>query len=329
MSNAKWKDFLLKSGLPLEYEVKEFLDSQNCVSSFDYSYFRNDENSIINEFSFDINAAYIEKNHFFKLAIECKYRDRSTNWLFLPGTYGGMSELGHTSFLHPLDHFTKHTKFPFKYPELPPIGKACLKGIEITSDGQNPKTITQAVNQLSYAMAEMVVEDMISQIEEHLATSEMIFYNVPIIVTTANLFRLNENVTIEMIKETDKLSEIATEEDCLIIDSKIGKDLERHNKGVFTNFINEYGKNNLNKKLKSFNDDIDFLTDVISSNYAPQAILVLKHTPDNIAFKKLFQLIKEVINPSKKTIEYFKQENKRITEIAKKIQNTIGKKSSK
>jgi len=174
MTNNKWKDYLLKSGLPLEFEVKEFLNTKKCISSYEYSYLRHDENEIINEFSFDISSSYIQENHFFKLMIECKYRDSSTNWLFLPGVYGGPSELGKTSFLHPCDHFTSYEKFPFKYPELPPIGKPCQKGIEITSDGQNPKTITQAVNQLSYAMAEMITDAMTHQVEELLSSSEFI-----------------------------------------------------------------------------------------------------------------------------------------------------------
>lgn len=310
MPTTKWKNFLLKSGLPLEYEVKTILDIKNCISSFEYSYLRHDENSIINEFSFDINSAYIKGNHFFKLMIECKYRDSSTDWLFLPGKYGGPSELGHTSFLHPCDHFTKRAKFPFKWPELPPIGKACLKGVEITSESQNPKTITQAINQLSYAMAEMIVDDMIHQIEELLATSEMIFYNIPIIITTANLYRLNENITIEKLKETDTLLDIATKENCLVLETKIGKDLERHNKNIFLNFIKRYGKKTLEKKLNSFNENVDFICDVISSNYAPQSILIVQHTQDNKGLDKLFDLMNEVANPSETTTSYIKAEKK-------------------
>ncbi|OQP43448.1 hypothetical protein A4H97_11075 [Niastella yeongjuensis] len=319
MANNKWKDYLLKSGLPLEYEVLDFLDSKKCISSFEYSYLRPDENLIENEFSFDIDSSYIKDHHFFKLLIECKYRDSSTNWLFLPGEYGGPSELSHTAFLHPCDHFTKTTKFPYRHPELPPIAKPCLKGIELTSDGQNPKTITQAVNQLSYAMAEMIVDDMVHQIEELLATSEVIFYNVPIIVTTANLFRIKENTTIEKIKETENLLDIATKEDCLVLQTKIGKDLQRHNRKLFSEFINERGEEILNKKLKSFNDDIGFVCEVISSNYCPESILVIQHTPDNKAFEKLFELFDDVVSPSKPTHKYLNDEMQRLKELLGKV----------
>jgi hypothetical protein len=319
MANTKWKDYLLKSGLPLEYEVKQFLDSRNCISSFEYSYLKPDENSIINEFSFDIDSAFIEKEHFFKFLIECKYRDPSTNWFFLPTQYGGPSELRHTSFLHPNDHFTKATKFPYRYPELPVFAKACQKGIEITSEGQNPKTITQAATQISYAMAEIIVDDMVHQIEEYLTTSEVIFYNIPIIITTANLYRINENVTIEDIKANDDILKIATKEDCIVLETKIGKDLEKHNRKVFQNFLSKYDRSKLNHKLKSFNTDIDFVCSVISESYCPQAILVIRHTSDNKALIRLFDLLNDIIKPSKKTKDYLTAERKRIKESMKRF----------
>lgn len=326
MANNKWKDYLLKSGLPLEYEVLDFLDSKKCISTPEYSYLRPDENLIENEFSFDIDSAYIQGHHFFKLLIECKYRDSSTNWLFLPGEYGGPSELGKTSFLHPNDHFTKKTKFLFKHPELEPIAKPCIKGIELTSDGQNPKTITQAINQLSYAMAEMIVSDMVHQIDELLTSSEFIFYNVPIIVTTANLYRIKENTTIEKIKATDDLLDIATKEDCLVLQTSIGKDLQRHNQRIFNEFIRERGHEFLNSKLNSFNDDFRFVSQVISSTYCPQSVLVVQHTSDNKAFEKLFELLDEIVSPSEKTKNYLKAEKQRLKELFAKFDSLKKKK---
>ncbi len=96
-----------------------------------------------------------------------------------------------------------------------------MKGIELTTSGQNPKTITQAVNQLSYAMVEMINDSMLHQYEKLLSTSDFIFYNVPIIVTTANLYRLRENITIDKIKSSDEISELATKEDYLVLETKL------------------------------------------------------------------------------------------------------------
>jgi len=295
MASTKWKDYLLKSGLPLEYEVKELLDKRKCISSFEYSYLRSDENKIINEFSFDIDSAYIKMNHFFKLMIECKYRDSSTNWLFLPGEVYHPNEFGEPTFLHPCDYFTDTLDFPRKDLELKKIGKSCVKGIELTTTGQNPKTITQAVNQLSYAMAEMITDSMLHQYEELLSSSDFIFYNVPIIVTTANLFRLKEDVTIEKIKSSNEISELATKEDYLILETKIGKDLANHNRKIFSEFINKHGKRELEARLNSFNKDIDFVFELIASKFSPISILIIQHSNESDSFDKLFKLMDEIV----------------------------------
>lgn len=240
MAETKWKDYLLKSGLPLEYEVKEILDKRNCQTHFEQSYLRPDENNVINAFSYDIKSAYIPELNYFDMLIECKYRDPSTNWVFLPSYTTAFGQLASTSFVHANDHFTQEYKHPFSFNSIPSIAPVCSKGIEITSDGQNPKSISQAVAQLSYAMAEAMVEGMTSQITGETGTTEHIFYHIPIIVTTANLFRLKENIDIDTIKKTDKLEDISTKEDYLVLKTHNGKDLEQHNMNVFTEFVNRY-----------------------------------------------------------------------------------------
>ncbi len=101
----KWKDYLLKSGIPLEYEIMEFLSKKNCISDFDYTYFRQDQLNHLTEFSYDIDSSFIEPPHFINLMIECKYRHETTKWLFLPECYDGTDEIFYTSFMHPNNHF--------------------------------------------------------------------------------------------------------------------------------------------------------------------------------------------------------------------------------
>ena len=40
--DTKWKDLVLKSGLPLEYEVKAYLDDKGLVPSHEFAYLRTD-----------------------------------------------------------------------------------------------------------------------------------------------------------------------------------------------------------------------------------------------------------------------------------------------
>ncbi|MBI5573834.1 MAG: hypothetical protein HY919_04695 [Elusimicrobia bacterium] len=106
-----WKEYLLKSSIPLEFEVKKFLDSKGCISDFEYSYLRTNENNASKEFSYDIDASYICDEHFVELMIECKYRHQSTKWVFIPEKYVVLHEVYPNSFMHPNDHFCKKNKF--------------------------------------------------------------------------------------------------------------------------------------------------------------------------------------------------------------------------
>lgn len=320
--SKKWKDFLLKSGVPLEYEVKQLLDKHGCISNYEFTYLRPDENEIINEFSYDINASYIYGGHLFELMVECKYRDQSTNWIFTPENYQGIDEIEHYSFLNPNDHFTQKNKFSRL--DYEPYGPLCGKGIEINSDAQNPKTISQAIHQLSYAMAEKVVSGMEHQIEELLSSSEVIFYAVPIIVTTANLYRLKNDITIQEIKTSNEISEISTKEDCLILKTPTGKHLENYNFQHFAQFIEKYGQERLNQKLKSFNKDINFVFSVIAQHYCPSCIAIIQFTESNIGFQKLFAFLDEVILPTEKTIKREKEKQRKMTELSKQFKE-LGK----
>ncbi|MDO8734685.1 MAG: hypothetical protein Q7K21_05970, partial [Elusimicrobiota bacterium] len=206
MTNT-WKDYLLKSSIPLEFEVKKFLDSRGCICDFEYSYLRLDENSIPKEFSYDIDASYIRDEHFVELMIECKYRHQSTKWVFIPEKYGGYQEVYPNSFMHPNDHFCRKKKFRYSSSFPIELASLCIKGIEINTSGHDTKSISHAVSQLSYAFSQKVVSGMEHQIEQLLGSSDFIFYNVPVIVTTASLFRLKNDVSISAIQKSKELSE--------------------------------------------------------------------------------------------------------------------------
>lgn len=328
MSNEmNWKDYLLKSGLPLEYEIKKLLDRKNCISNFEYTYFRKDKAEKITEFSYDIDSSYIKPPHFVELMIECKYRHETTKWLFLPENYGGIGEIHHTSFMHPNDNFNKEkhqilTNFPYQFAPL------CSKGIEITSNGQNPKSITQAISQLSYAMAERITDGIYHQVDDVLGKSfnGTIFYHIPIIITTAELYRINENSSIDLIKKSDSIKDITTKENCLIVKNNAGVDLENYNLSVFQRFISEYGKEKLQKKLNSFNEDLNFVISVIAKHYSPSCFVVINYSKDNDTLNDFFAYIDRVIKPDKEIFEMIEKEHKRINEI---IESSIKDKKMK
>jgi len=140
MAGKSWKNLFLKSGLPLEYEVKEAFVSMGCTAWDEYSYIKADEHNIEQEFSYDLDAVYWLGRHCFNFMVECKYKTEPTKWLFLPDPYAYQADMSQNAFLHTLDHFTEN-KFifdrePYDKVQLP-LGPYCLKGTEILNDSAN------------------------------------------------------------------------------------------------------------------------------------------------------------------------------------------------
>ena len=66
----------------------------------------------------------------------------------------------------------------------------CRKGIELLPRDANPKTIEQAVEQLRHAVVAKALDSLVHQVDDLLGAPTPLFVIVPIIVTTAELWRL-------------------------------------------------------------------------------------------------------------------------------------------
>ena len=310
MQNNKWKDYILKSGLPLEFEVKKTLDKLGFWSRNEFAYVRQNEDDIQTEFSYDIDSEILIKEHCFELLIECKYRDESTNWLFLPEEYNDSTRgIGTTDFRNTNDFF-----YPKKYPDFfkmlnfIKVSPLCSKGIEICTTGQNPKTIDQAISQVSYAMVDKVILAMEKQLK---ADDEelFIYHHVPVIVTTANLFRLNKNVTIDNIKKSNEIEEIASKHDILLVEPTVSLDLRKQAYKKLSDFETKYSKEHLNEKLnpsfKEHGRDFEYYKNEIAD--FPNGIIVMTHSNNGQSFKKLLTAFREIVQPSTRLLKRMKK----------------------
>jgi len=283
--NKKWKDYFLKSGIPLEYSVQKFLEEKKFWVEHEISYQRKAESGLIKEFSYDLKASFRnEEEAFFKnaedystlfnLLIECKYRDQSTNWIFTPKKDSFFYDIRPSSLFHCEDLFTSHTHF-FLSDILEEKFALCGNGVEITSNGQNPKTITQAVKQLSYAFGSTIL-DGIEDRYRYMEFGDTLKFYIPIIITTANLLKLNEDVELEDIYEAKEIEDIATKEEAILLQHSVGTDLKKYNQKKVEEFESRIGNTKItekfSKEIKDFNFEMNQL--VINS---PQVILILKY----------------------------------------------------
>lgn len=328
-TNRKWKDALLKSGLPLEYEVKTFLQKEKkCLLRYEPSYLKCDDNGFEKEFSYDLNASYIRMPYDVELMIECKFRAEGTKWFFLPEEYGGMDEIYQNAFMHAIDHFHQWTWvwndfMPYDN-DVPPL---CSKGMEVYENGEwNNKSIHQAVTQLSYGFAENIAETVRDHIDEEYGIHFRTLL-LPIIVTTAELFRFKEGLGIDDIKAASAPEAVATNHDTLLI--KAGADISLFNHNMFV-FMTAFGeqKDLLAAKVQSFTKDIEHLFHVISKYRCPQALLVIRHSQDHTAFKRLFERVDRLLFPSDELLrrrDAFMQDlTRKITPSQKQRHNAHG-----
>jgi hypothetical protein len=247
--------------------------------------------------------------------VECKYRHETVRWIFTPDRYGGPDEIYSNAFLHPLDHFVG-LSFPFNETFPRQLAPCCSKGVELTKDGSNDKTITQALLQLAYALAPQVADAIEHQIFRYLG-EDFIFYHVPIIVTTATLFRLRDDVTLNAIRGASQIEEVGTEEDCLVLKCKPGIDLRQYNQQAFDTLGQDHA-DQLASSLNTFTKDSNFLFSVLADRY-PSTTVVISVAKGFQAFDRFFRYVDEVLNPPEDLLTEIKAEHVRIREIAEKL----------
>jgi len=309
-----WKEALLASGLPLENDVQEFFRGKGCITSFEYSYLRPDELNIERQFSYDINAAYVRENHFITIMTECKYRHPGTKWIFLPESYGQLSP---NCFMHAIDHFVG-LSFPFVSIFPRKLAPACSKGVELAGDNRNHKSITQALLQVAYAMAPKIADAIEYQVGRYLV-DDHIFYHVPMIVTTSELFRIKAGVSIKEIREANLLDEVASGQDILVFNYKPGIELKKYNWNIFNDLRERVGEDKLRKKMQTFTNSMDHLFSVLSEYFAPRAFVIISVAKGWEAFDKLFRYIDELLNPSEALLREIREEEAEIDRQLKEM----------
>ena len=326
MSN-KWKDLLLKSGLPLEFEVKERFIKKGCTVWDEFIYTREDEERKEKEFSYDLDVNFWNGCSV-DLMVECKYKVKDSNWFFLPDYYAYQEDIYPDDVFYIGDYFV-HERFRFSRVEQSGkefIGPLCLKGIEILDNDYLEINIRKAINQVSYAF----IDKFIEAIDEQLHTEtfyDLAFIKVPLIITNAKLNLINKEVTIKSIKNATKIEDVATQYNFLIHRNRISKDLKEHNRRKLEKYFQSIDSERAEKYL---NHESKFLDSFIS--YAcnlPNLILIMNHSEEDDNYDTLFKYLYEFIDEKHPEAikrrspppDYIVKVEERLKEILKKKNN--------
>lgn len=278
MSPKSWKDHLLSSGLPLEQSVIQTLRELGIRWPREYKYERLNENGIPTVFSVDIHAQVMEAT-WLEFFIECKYRHDGTRWVFIPAEYESLLDEGfHETFII-LDQLDEDTYFDSWCIHKKCSGQydLCAKGVELLSNDANPKSIEQSIQQLRYALVEESVTCLRSQIVEW-GVPTPIFVLIPIVVTTAELWRIRPEITIEAIRQAEELIEIAERRDAIVVKQPPDNQLTRHTKTSFEEHMSAEERALLDDALKKRGSSGGYSYFVSAfSNNRPSLFLVINY----------------------------------------------------
>ncbi len=130
-----------------------------------------------------------------------------------------------------------------------------------------------------------------------LLRGDFVFYNLPVIVTSAALHRLRDNVTVDAIRSASELAEVAEQVDVLVLRHRTGVELREHNAAIFAALRAGLGDEVLKAKLQGRRAGLDHAFETLASD-TPRAIVVVSTHGGWRGMDHLFGYIRELLNPS-------------------------------
>jgi hypothetical protein len=210
--------------------------------------------------------------------VECKYRHDGTKWVFTPHDYEPFWGPDFEEVFVVLDQCCTDRqvnrevlgRFRDNYP-------LCRKGIELLPEDANPKSIEQAVRQLRHAVVAKTLDALQHQVDGLLGTPTPIFVIVPIIVTTAELWRLKNGTTLEQVRSADEIDSVADPLDIAVLLQEPDNLDKRATASAFYEGLDQAQKNKLNDIFAVTNNgNLSFFIENFSS-YRPSLFVVIRY----------------------------------------------------
>jgi hypothetical protein len=250
-----WKDSLLSSGIPLEQSLRQTLINLGITFVSEYAYERLNEEGINTIFSIDNYGKYypnFKDKHKDKLCveyfIEAKYATDNKNWIFTPEEFPTILTLQEAYIV--LDSLVEKIKLKTVNVSKENQEYFCGKGIVIDNKGAERYEIRRGVQQLRYALVNRTLEVTKKQLFGLEDDREVISVLVPILVTTAKLWRIETGLSIEDIRNSKDLHEVAKEREYLLLFEPPDNQMIRYSLSLVDDMIREELKGELTLLLK-------------------------------------------------------------------------------
>lgn len=257
MTNQKWGESFLKSGLPLEHLTVMTFESMGWFCSLHYEYLRQNREGESNWFELDIEAFSPDNDSGdLRFLIECKYNDLSKYWFFLPcETVSHTSQYDALSAGAVVESNQRTLNFaPYEAlaeplsPSILSLAPKSVWGVVVSQDGtKQENTVYTAINQLAYGFVPYSLDSFYSLTRNYPTAL------IPMIITNAKIFRLKPNVVdLDIVREASSPIDIADELDWTWCYHAPPRELLGYNMDLIDNHNKEYGLekySTLNEKL--------------------------------------------------------------------------------
>ena len=231
-----WKEVLLRSGVPLEYEVARILANEGFNLQADFPYLRRDGGGD-KEHSVDVLATWWgdgrdRKYKFaFHLVVECKHRARDKTLLLLPEPDVTMGTMIMGGTVHAYDEFVPYHLKGNCFVEFERDFPIAYKGIELHAGEAVERDFRRAIEQLRYAMPAVLWKGLDFCFCGHVSDAHAMFF-ARVVVTNAPMRLLHEDVDVAKIEAAKSIDEVSEEIVDAILVSDYGPDYERHFRNV-------------------------------------------------------------------------------------------------
>ncbi|NVM53269.1 MAG: hypothetical protein HWN66_06160 [Candidatus Helarchaeota archaeon] len=233
---SKWKIYLLRSGLPLEYESANLLVSNHYVVSADYKYMRKgvvksvDLRAII-PLPYDVHQQ--DEIGKVNMLVECKYRHPNTKWLFFrdPNRPSASEMLiGYT--IRVIDEFSPYRVSREEINFFDSNIDRCYKGTEIKYNGQvDDSELKDGIDQIQYGLPNLCRQTIIPFVEVNGYTPIILI--CPILLTTADLFIAKQGLTMDHLRDAKEIGDISVKVPYFMYFSDYGADFEQYCSDLF------------------------------------------------------------------------------------------------
>lgn len=222
--DKSWKDALLKTSMPLEYLVTEKLNKLKFGIQGEFHYLRPNEQEVVTEFSIDIWAMKLFSKKDIGIwaslnyLIECKYCHPGVKWVFAPHTKSDTEHLIPVGIIHALDNLCTRQIFDkSSLWELDNRFSLCFKGVEVHQKDALTQNIERGISQIRYGLPRLAIH--LSEVQMMMFNDEdlNIEYICPMLVTTADLYVLKDNLKFSDFQKAKVITQIASKVDALIL----------------------------------------------------------------------------------------------------------------